>query len=72
MTTRFVLRKNAIILVLDAQPTEEMAKNVKMNASGRKWISHAQKNPFVSNMLLPKNQPRKLARSTPIKPLGTP
>jgi hypothetical protein len=43
-----------------------------MNASGMKWISHAQKNPFVSNMLLPKNQPRKLAKSTPSDPNWNP
>ncbi len=50
----------------------EIAKKLKMNASGMKWISHAQKNPFVSNMLLPKNHPKKLDNSTPSRPAGTP
>ena len=49
-----------------------MAKKVKMTTSGRKWINHAQKNPFVSSRLFPKNHPRNADRRTPSTPLGTP
>ena len=38
----------------------------------RKWINQSQKNPFVSNILFPKDQTKKLDNKTPSTPAGTP
>ncbi len=47
------------------QPPQVIARKEKMIMSCNQWMSHAQRDPPVSSMLLPSRYPKNVAKSTP-------